>query len=85
MAKRSEKSLVEQCEKVTIRFTRGQAEKIAEECLKAGIRPSQYLRIAGVAFTDHRYLDLKSMMQSVFDETIRLRRDFSDALVSGGD
>lgn len=83
MAKKAQKPLFEQCKKVTIRFTDGQAEKIATECLKAGIKPSQYLRIAGVAFTDHKFLDLKSTLTTVLDETIKLRRDFSDALVRG--
>lgn len=78
---RTTKSLVEQCEKITIRFARPQAEKIAAECEKSGVRPGQYLRMAGIAFSDHRYLDLKTMMQLVIDETIRLRRDFNDAVI----
>lgn len=82
MAKNT-KSLVEQCEKITIRFARPQAEKIAQQCEQTGIKPSQYVRMAGIAFTDHKYLDLKSMLQMVVDETIRLRRDFNDAVVEG--
>ncbi|QDV73197.1 hypothetical protein [Botrimarina mediterranea] len=85
MAKKTQKPLLEQCKKVTIRFTDGQAEKIAVECLKSGIKPSAFLRLASVAFVDHKMLDLKSTQQTVLDELIRLRRDFSDALVRGDD
>ena len=85
MARKSEKSLLEQCKKVTIRFSDGDAEKIATECLRNGIKPSLYVRIATNGFTNHRYLDLFTKTQTVLDETIRLRRDFNDALVGRDD
>ncbi len=80
MARKSTKTLVEQCEKITSRFAKSQAEKMAAQCEASGIKPSQYLRLAGMAFTDFRFLDLIGRMQRVEDEILRLRDDFNEAV-----
>lgn len=85
MARKSQKSLLEQASKVTVRFPAEVAEAIAEESIKAGIKPSVYVRIATTGFTKHKHLDLMSKLMMAYDELIRLRRDFNDALIDGGD
>lgn len=81
--KKNEKSLFEQCEKITVRFGKPQARKIAEQCLLWGVKPAQYLRISGINFSDHEYLDLKTAMQRVEEEQRKLRLDFLNAVAEG--
>lgn len=85
MTRRSTKSLVEQCEKVTIRFSKADAEKIASECERNGLKPAVYLRLASISFTKNKFLDVFSLVRQVADEQVRLRRDFNDAVYREGE
>lgn len=81
MTRKSNKTLAEQCEKITSRFAKSQAEKMAAQCEATGIRPSQYLRLAGMAFTDFQFLDLVGKLSSLEQEMKRLRNDFNAAVI----
>ncbi|QEG35907.1 hypothetical protein [Bythopirellula goksoeyrii] len=85
MVKRSTKTLTEQCEKVTIRFTKSQAERIAAECELNGMKPSVYLRLASMSFTNSKFLDVFSLVSQVAEEQVRFRRDFNEAVYREGE
>ena len=85
MTRKSTKPLIEQCEKITSRFSKEHARRIAQQCEETGIRPAVYLRLAGMAFADFKFLDLATKMQNVADEQARLRRDFNDAVYREGE
>jgi len=83
MARKSTKSLAEQCQKVTIRFSPSQAEKIAKECELNGLKPAVYLRLASISFTNNKFLDVFSVVTQVAEEQVRFRRDFNAAVGEG--
>lgn len=80
MAPKSERTLEEQCERITSRFDKHYARKLAEQCARNGMKPAQLVRFAAMVLIDFSALDLVSKVQRVEDEMIRFRRDFNDAV-----
>jgi len=92
MARKSTKSLVEQCEKVTVRLPSEVARKIAKQCEENGIAPSVYMRFAARVFVEFRTLDVVGKLQSVQDEQrmmrdeqVRMRIAFNEAVEAGSE
>lgn len=81
MTRRTEKTLEEQCEKVTSRFDRRYAQKLARHCDRSGMKPAQLVRFAAMVFIDFECLDLVTKVQKVEDELAGFRKDFNEAVI----
>lgn len=85
MAKRIQRSLEEQCEKITSRFDPHYARRLARQCEGTGMKPAQLVRFAAMVFLDFGTLDLVTKIQRVEDQLTLLRNDFQEAVYSDED
>ena len=82
MARRSVRSLEDQCEKITSRFDKHYARRLARQCEGTGMKPAQLVRFAAMVFLDFGTLDLVTKIQKVEDQIVLLRSDFQEAVYS---
>ena len=53
---------------------------VARQAAAAGMKPTQFARLATMAMVDSGLLSLAKRLGRVEDELIRLRKDFNDSL-----
>ncbi|WP_425399071.1 hypothetical protein [Aeoliella sp.] len=82
MARRNDRSLEDQCEKITSRFDKHYARRLAKHCEGTGMKPAQLVRFAAMVFLDFGTLDLVTKIQKVEDHLVLLRKDFQEAVYS---
>ena len=78
--RRTPRPLEEQCEKITSRFDKHYAKKLARQCEGTGMKPAQLVRFAAMVFLDFGTLDLVTKIQRVEDLLVSFRNEFDDAV-----
>lgn len=78
--RRMPRPLEEQCEKITSRFDKHYAKKLARQCEGTGMKPAQLVRFAAMVFLDFGTLDLVTKIQRVEDSLNEFRSEFDDAV-----
>ena len=56
------------------------SQMVVRQAAAAGMRPTQFARLATMAMVDSGLLSLAKRLGRVEDELIRLRKDFNDSL-----
>ena len=78
--RRNVRPLEEQCEKITSRFDRHYAKKLARQCEGTGMKPAQLVRFAAMVFLDFGTLDLVTKIQRMEDTLNEFRSEFDEAV-----
>ena len=69
-----------QATQLSFRLWSPYSDRVVEQANTAGIKPTQFARLATMAMVDNGLLSHNDRLKRIEDELIRLRKDFNEAV-----